>query len=1442
MKNCLIVLGMHRSGTSAFTGILDLLGVNLGTKMLETQRDNPKGFFENKYVVLANDCILESFNSAWDDPIPLPQNWPARFENSQLLEDARAFLRTDIPDNQLSALKDPRLCRLLPFWLPLLKAENITPRIALVIRNPLEIADSLQRRNGFSLEKSLVLWMQYMLEAERNSRHLPRDFVRFEAILHDPQQSIERLFHNVGLDKPNFSAVQPAELDQFLDHTLRHHDASEEDLKARCHNIIADYYRLLCKISEGDAIAEELAAFDDVGDQFQSNQQLFYNKDVVLALERAKEENTPSWYHTKLNRIKTQFDTDKLFREYRYLANTEHLYQERIALHRKVQDQQNDGLALKDEITNLQKEISKLQNQLLTPHIRISDLRKQIAADKNQISVLQQEVVGQSSENTGLRSEIANQRDEIRILQSAISTRLEEIAALENEVSNQQQARLTLQNVISAQKLVISALQTESLSRQQAICVLQAESMSWRQVISDLKGEIKRHKHALEHQDNVLSQQKQLVGVANEELDQQRNENILLLAKSNSLEALILRIYATRVWRAYRLYQRIVDALFPENTLLRKMLHRSKQLVMGTGGDKGAAPPRVSNEHSQLQAEETPQQQPPDEGPQQHPTGEMQHQSRTEELPRHAQIEELTPQVEPSAGEDQVAARIDLQDDIEQPTEPVQITDTLPDQGTAFAPADTLTNELDDSDAQDTGQNHQTSVIEVSENPVPAASITFAAVATASVTDGIYAVAMSDPVTSHTQEMQADPERTQIPNGAEDTALPPANLSITSGTTDSSNSPDAVSATPAEDKQPVAYVPQRTPVQEQIAFVRSESPRVSIIIPVFNNWAFTEKCLHSLYLHVPDNCELIVVDNNSTDETPTRLAAIRGLRVITNETNEVFVNACNQAADVAKGDYLLFLNNDTEVSAGWLDALLAPFSDPSTGIVGAKLIYPDGRLQEAGGIIWSDGNGCNYGHGDNPDLPQYSYRKAVDYCSGACLVIPHSLWKEIGGFDERFAPAYYEDTDLCFSVRALNYKVVYQPAARVIHYGGASAGKETSSGYKRYQDINRLKFIDKWREVLDRDHVPSSAGLFRARERNGAKQILIIDHQVPTYDRDSGSLRMLNLVQILQTMDYKVSFWPDQLTYDPRYTKTLQDLGIEAYYGEVSFEDFIKAYGNEIDAVLMSRPVTAKKYLPLVKKYSKAKTIFDTVDLHYIREQRRLDLEVQRWKNLEFFLAEEADTTLVVSPYEKKMLADESFSDKVAVVSNIHSLEPCLKGFEERKGLMFIGSFAHPPNEEGIIWFIEYIFPLINRKIPDIHLTIVGSEPTERLLKMANPSITVTGYVEDVSEYFNDNKVFIAPLLHGAGVKGKIGQSFSYGLPVVTTSIGAEGMHLTDGLNILISDSETEFANSVVALYREKFLWQKLSTNCREIIREQFSTETTRPHWNGFWKQMLPNR
>ena len=624
-------------------------------------------------------------------------------------------------------------------------------------------------------------------------------------------------------------------------------------------------------------------------------------------------------------------------------------------------------------------------------------------------------------------------------------------------------------------------------------------------------------------------------------------------------------------------------------------------------------------------------------------------------------------------------------------------------------------------------------------------------------------------------------------------------------------------------------------------FMRFEHVTISIVIPVFNQLFHTRSCLHSIRLNSTLPYEVIVVDNASSDGTDAYLQGIPNLVHIRNDENLGFVEACNRGAKAARGDYVLLLNNDTEVTPGWLEAMLAPFVDGTVGAVGSKLVYPDGRLQEAGNIIWQDASGWNYGRGDDPGLPWYNYRREVDYCSGACLMVPKTLWEEIGGLDQRFAPAYYEDSDLCFSIRAHGHKVVYQPDAVVIHHEGATAGTDISKGYKRYQQVNLEKFKAKWHDVLAAKHYTGQDWLYLARERGRERRAMVIDHYAPTFDKDSGSMRMFNMIKILNQIKYKVVFWPENRAYNGVYSKTLQEMGVEVMYGDVAFDDYLKDHGRHFDVVIISRPHVAIHFIHAVKAYTEAKVVYDTVDLHFLREERRAAVEkdenqrlqiatlAKEWKNKELFLARAADRVLVVSPVEKELLEkEEGLNGQVAVISNIHSVEDCRNGYAQRNGLMFIGGFRHDPNVDGIIWFTDTIFPKLLARIPDIHLTIVGSHPTENVLALASDTVTVTGYVADVTPYFEQARVFVSPLRYGAGVKGKIGHSLSFGLPVVTTPVGAEGMGLVDGVNAMIASSEHEFVQKVIDVYQDSRLWHSLSCNGRQHIETTFAPEVIR--------------
>ncbi len=320
-------------------------------------------------------------------------------------------------------------------------------------------------------------------------------------------------------------------------------------------------------------------------------------------------------------------------------------------------------------------------------------------------------------------------------------------------------------------------------------------------------------------------------------------------------------------------------------------------------------------------------------------------------------------------------------------------------------------------------------------------------------------------------------------------------------------------------------------------------PEVSIVIPVFNKWAYTAACLRSLAeTECRADFEVIVVDDQSSDETPARLDQVSGLVYLRNENNLGFVGSCNRGAGVARGRYIVMLNNDTQVLDGWLDALLETFMRyPDTGMAGARLVYPDGTLQEAGGLIFKDGSGWNYGKGDDASRPEYQFTREVDYCSGACIMLETRLFRELEGFDNHYAPAYYEDTDLAFRVRQKGLKVRLQPAATIVHHEGVTSGTDISAGAKRYQAVNHEKFLQRWKEELTNYPEPirdpnNHDEIRRARDHRLKGRVLVIDAYTPEPDQDSGSVRLCYLMDCLAKLGYGVTFMADNRAHAGRYT------------------------------------------------------------------------------------------------------------------------------------------------------------------------------------------------------------------------------------------------------------------------------------------------------------------
>jgi tetratricopeptide (TPR) repeat protein len=618
----------------------------------------------------------------------------------------------------------------------------------------------------------------------------------------------------------------------------------------------------------------------------------------------------------------------------------------------------------------------------------------------------------------------------------------------------------------------------------------------------------------------------------------------------------------------------------------------------------------------------------------------------------------------------------------------------------------------------------------------------------------------------------------------------------------------------------------------------SDTPKVSIIIPVYNQLDYTLRCLKAIALNYDQAIpvEIILVNDCSTDQTAALLSPLTAINLINQPLNQGFIAACNQGAAIAKGKYLYFLNNDTEIKPNCIASLVKVLAaDQTVGAVGSKLIYPQGILQEAGGIVWQDASGWNYGRQANSLAPEYNYLRPVDYCSGASLMVKKAVFDSLEGFATEFAPAYYEDTDLCFAIRhQLGMKVMYQPKSEVIHHEGISSGTSITSGTKKYQAVNALKFREKWQDNLNQDHYLANVGLdhvpLAATRHLGQETILVIDSYMPSYDRESGSRRLFELLKIFKALNYHVIFVADNGVKEEPYVSVLQNLQIEVLYTQSGYgktiEEQIESRLKLINLAWTCRPELNQKYASLIRRQPEIKLIYDTVDLHYLRLKRAWGIDPSQYPKEEWVemqakelnMAQQADLTITVTTMEQKILEAQGI-EQVAVIPNIHrTYQDEIPHFAQREGILFIGSYNHAPNVDGVLWLCQEVMPFVWQINPDIKVTLLGHNPSPEVLALGSDRITVTGYIDDVSPYFLSHKLSVSPLRYGAGMKGKIGQSLEYSLPVVSTHIGMEGMNLVAEEHILAANNALDFAQQIIRLYTDADLWQKLSSNASKAI------------------------
>ena len=636
---------------------------------------------------------------------------------------------------------------------------------------------------------------------------------------------------------------------------------------------------------------------------------------------------------------------------------------------------------------------------------------------------------------------------------------------------------------------------------------------------------------------------------------------------------------------------------------------------------------------------------------------------------------------------------------------------------------------------------------------------------------------------------------------------------------------------------------QQVEVQKQyetLVFPKVENPIVSIIIPVYNQFHYTYACLKSILENTQDvSYEVIIADDVSTDKTMEIGDIIKNITVVRNEQNLRFLLNCNNAARYARGKYIHFLNNDTQVQEKWLSSLVQLIeSDESIGMVGSKLVYPDGRLQEAGGILWRDGSAWNYGNGADPSAPEYNYVKEADYISGASIMISKKLWEQLGGFDEHFVPAYCEDSDLAFTVRKAGYKVMYQPLSVVVHCEGVSNGTDLDSGLKAYQVENSKKFYEKWKDVLEAEHYPNAENVFTARDKSREKKcVLIVDHYVPHFDKDAGSKTVYQYIKLFCQSGYNVKFIGDNFYRHEPYTTILEQLGVEVLVGNYyanHWKDWVKANAKHIDFVFLNRPHIAVNYIDFIRKNTNAKIMYYGMDLHFLREMREYELtgnqelkkSAEEWKKKELDIMRSVDVVYYLSEVEISIIheLDSTINANLLPIYIFEMIDKLNYNSTQRKDLMFIGGFVHRPNADAVLWFHDEIWPIVKGKNKNIKIFILGSNPPDEIKNLNSEDFIIKGFVsdEELDQIYSQIRLSVVPLRYGAGIKGKVVEAMQHQVPVITTTVGAEGLDV-EGKVLCVEDEASLFANRIIELYDDAELLADYSKREVKFINDNFT-------------------
>lgn len=625
----------------------------------------------------------------------------------------------------------------------------------------------------------------------------------------------------------------------------------------------------------------------------------------------------------------------------------------------------------------------------------------------------------------------------------------------------------------------------------------------------------------------------------------------------------------------------------------------------------------------------------------------------------------------------------------------------------------------------------------------------------------------------------------------------------------------------------------------------SDTPEVSIVLVLFNQAELTFQCLRSLRFSLDVASEVIVVDNASTDRTAELLERLDGARIVRSAENLHFVRGVNLAAAQARGAAILLLNNDTRVRPESIGAACSRLAvEPDLGAVGARIVLLDGTLQEAGSLVWRDGTAQGYGRGADPYASEFQFRRDVDYASGAFLMFRRDLFERLGRLDEAFAPAYYEETDLCFRIREAGFRVAYEPRAEIRHFEFGSS--ESSEAALDLQRAHQAVFADRHRAALDADHLPAGTPPLAARMRPPpARRLLIVDDQVPYPHLGAGYPRARDLLIAARDAGWFVTFYPSvhpDADWATAYDVLPPDVEIAAERGTQGLAGFLRERAGYYDAAIVSRPhnmAAFKQALRQVPSFiASDRIIYDAEAIFAARDAAASPKAVAA----EIALACGAAVVLAVNPAEAESFRAAG-QGGVRVLGHAQTPRATKAGFARRRDILFVGALDedNSPNADSLVFFVNEVAPRLDALIgTGWTLKVAGRNAAPTVRALASPRMQLLGMVPDLTALYGKARLFIAPTRFAAGSPMKVHEAAAHGLPVVATSLLGRQLGWTDGRELLVADDPDAFAAACARLYDDADLWERLRANALAAVERDCSPEAFAGTVRDVLEKILP--